>query len=45
MLDNIIENKVKVFISSKCDNGRYTNYEKRLKGITNKYGISRSIYF
>lgn len=24
MLDNIIENKVKVFISSKCDNGRYT---------------------
>lgn len=26
MLDNIIENKVKVFISSKCDNGRYTIY-------------------
>ena len=39
MLDNIIENKVKVFISSKCDNGRYTIMRRGLKELLISTGL------
>ena len=39
MLDNIIENKVKVFISSKCDNSRYTIMRRGLKELLINTGL------
>lgn len=39
MLDNIIENKVKSFISSKCDNGRYTIMRRGLKELLISTGL------
>lgn len=39
MLDNIIENKVKVFISSKCDNNRYTIMRRGLKELLLSTGL------
>lgn len=39
MLENIVENKVKIFISSRCDNGRYTIMRKGLKELLVNTGL------
>lgn len=39
MLENIVENKVKIFISSICDNARYTIIRKALKEILTNTGF------
>lgn len=45
MLDNIIENKVKVFISSKCDNDRYTIMRRGLKELLINTGLVQVYIF
>lgn len=39
MLDNIIENKIKVFISSKCDNSQYKTMRRGLKELLISTGL------